>query len=334
MKYAKLGKSNIDVSVLSLGCMGFSGGYYGIDRNDTESIKIINAALDLGINFFDTAQTYEKGVSERVVGEALKHIRHNVIIATKVGRREHYRSDTMVEACDSSLKNLQTDYIDLYYLHWPNMDVPFEDTMEGLEKLKKQGKIRMAGICNFGVKQMQMLEDTGKFDLLEVHQLPYSLFFRAIEYSIKQKTIEKGMSITCYSSLAQGLLSGVYKSSEDIPDYLKIARFYNNPDVNWHMEQGCEKEIFTALSKLRKLCDEAGYTLPQASLAWLLKQKGVTSPLTGPKDIDELKQNCAAADTDLSDDFLCEMTSISEEVKEKLGDNADMWYSSARKRIF
>jgi len=335
MKYVKLGKTDIDISVLSLGCWSFAGGSYWGEQDERESIKIIDAALDLGINFLDSAQGYENGVSERVVGKALKGKRDKAVLATKVSHGDHYRAATMIEACEFSLKNFQTDYIDLYYIHWPNMKVPFEDTMEGLEKLKEQGKIRAAGISNFGQKQMWMLEDTGKFDLLEAHQLPYSLFFRAIEYGVKQKCIEKNLGIVCYSTLAQGLLSGKFESIADVPEHLKVLRFYDNDDaVRAHGGKGCEREAFEAVRGLKALCAEAGLSMPQACLAWLFKQKGVSSLLTGPRTVGELMENYACVGTEISDEFAAKMTEISEPVRIKLGANTDMWFKGERARSF
>jgi aryl-alcohol dehydrogenase-like predicted oxidoreductase len=207
--------------------------------------------------------------------------------------------------------------------------------MEGLERLKGQGKIRAAGISNYGQKQMWMLEDTGKFDLLEAHQLPYSLFFRAIEYGVQKKCVEKNLGIICYSTLAQGLLSGKFNSIEDVPEHLKVLRFYTNPDnVKAHGGPGCEEEAFAAVRALKPICDEAGLTMPQACLAWLFKQKGVTSLLTGPRTVDELMQNIECVETDLSDELAAKMTEASEPVRIKLGANTDMWFKGERARSF
>ena len=334
MRYVKLGKTDIDISVLSLGCWAFAGGTYWGEQDEAESIKIIDVALDAGINFLDSAQGYENGVSERVVGKALKGKRDKVVIATKVSSGKHYYADTMIEACESSLTNMRTDYIDLYYLHWPNMKIPFDEPMEGLYKLKKQGKIRTAGICNFGLKQMSMLEETGKFDILEAHQLPYNLFWRAIEHGMQQKSIEKGLGIVCYSTLAQGLLSGKYYSAAESPAHLKNTRFFSDPEGKFHGVDGCEEEVFAALRELRSLCGGAGLTMPQACLAWLFKQKGVASLLTGPRNVGELMENIRCMDVDIGDDFASKMSAISERVAEKIGDNPDMWFVGERARTF
>ena len=334
MKYVKLGKTDIDISVLSLGCWAFAGGTYWGEQDERESIKTIDAALDLGVNFLDIAQAYENGVSERVVGKALKGKREKAVIATKVSNGKHYYADTMIEACDASLANLQTDYIDLYYLHWPNMKVPFDEPMEGLYRLKKQGKIRAAGISNYGLKQMGMLEETGKFDILEAHQLPYNLFWRAIEHGIQQKSIESGLGIVCYSTLAQGLLSGKYYSAAEAPDHLKSTRFINDPDGKFHGTPGFATEVFVALRELRPLCDEAGLTMPQACLAWLFRQRGVASLLTGPRNVGELMENIRCMDTEISDELAAKLAAASEPVRQKVGDNPDMWFVGERARTY
>ncbi|MDR3121998.1 MAG: aldo/keto reductase [Clostridiales bacterium] len=334
MKYVKLGKTDIDISVLALGCWAFAGGYFWGRQEEDDSVKTIHAALDLGINFLDTAEAYEKGTSEQIVGKALKGRRGKVVLATKIGGGANFRSDKIVEACENSLRNLQTDYVDLYYLHWPAMDVPFEEPLIGLEKLKAQGKIRAAGISNYGPKQMQMLEDTGRFDILEAHQLPYNLFWRAIEHGISQKTIERKLSIVCYSTLAQGLLSGKYDKIEDVPDYLKITRFYQDPEKKLHGEDGCEVEVFDAIAKIKAACAKEGYTMPQAALAWLYKQAGVSALLTGARNVAELMQNYQCLETEISGAFADRLSELAAQVNAKIGANTDMWMGGEKSRTF
>ena len=334
MKYVKLGKTDIEVSDLSLGCWSFAGGTYWGSQDENDSKRTIDAAIDLGINFLDTAEAYERGVSERVVGAALQGRRDKVVLATKVAGKNHLYADKMILACEESLKNLRTDYADLYYIHWPDMGLPFDEPMEGLFRLKKQGKIRAGGISNFGLKQLSMLEETGMTDLLEVHQLPYNLFWRSIEYGIQRRTMELGLGIVCYSTLAQGLLTGRYASAADVPDNLKVVRFYADPEGVRHGGKGCEEEAFAALRELKELCAEAGLTLPQACLAWLYRQKGVTSLLTGPRNVGELLENVKCVGVKISDDMADGMTAISEKVMLKIGGNTDMWMTGDKIRTF
>jgi len=334
MRYVKLGKTDIDVSVLALGCWAFAGGKFWGPQDDQDSVDTIHAALDLGINFLDTAEAYEKGTSERIVGRALKGRRDTVVLASKVASPEHYHPTEMVKACEQTLKNLETDYLDLYYLHWPAMEVPFEEPMEGLQRLLDQGKIRAAGMSNFGVQQMTMLEDTSNFGILQAHQLPYNLFWRAIEHGILEKSIEDGLSIVCYSSLAQGLLTGKYHTVSEVPEYVKRTRLYADPEKLRHGEDGAEDKIFEAIAQLDTLCAEQQITMPEAALAWLFMQPGITSVLTGPRDVSELQENIRCLQTTISPETADRMTQISAKVAAKVGANADMWAGGAKSRIF
>jgi aryl-alcohol dehydrogenase-like predicted oxidoreductase len=334
MRKVQLGKTGIEVTELSLGCWAFAGGRFWGPQDDEDSIKTIHAALDLGINFLDTAEAYERGTSERIIGKALKGRRDKVVLASKVAGAGHYRPADMIAACEQTLKNLDTDYLDLYYLHWPAMELPFDEPMSGIEQLIKQGKIRAAGISNFGLRQMAMLEDTGKAGLLSAHQLPYNLFWRAIEYSVKEKSAGMELTLVCYSSLAQGLLTGKYDSVEQVPDYVKTTRFYKDPEGKTHGDPGCEDEVFDAIAKLKALCARENLEVQAAALAWLFAQEGVGSVLTGPRNTAELMENVKCLETKLSPEVAAQMTMISEKVKEKIGSNTDMWCGGDRARSF
>jgi len=338
MKHTNLGKTEMKVSSIALGCWAFAGDtgdkYWG-KQDDKDSINTVQTALDCGINFFDTAEVYGyKGYSESILGKALKGKRKQAVIATKVGRKNLKKED-LISACENSLKRLNTDYIDLYYLHWSNPDIPLAETMEGMEQLKNQGKIRAIGICNFGLKSLNQLAAIGKLDLMEAHQLPYNLLWRAIEYEIKQATIEKDIGIVCYSPLAQGLLTGFYHKVDEVPDHLKVTRHYHCRYQNaGHGEKGCEEEVFDAIKKIKELCEELNLPMAQVAIAWLLHQDGVNCVLTGARKPEELKYNVKAAEIDLDHKTLHKLTEATEVVKKKLGDNPDMWKSSKSSRFF
>ena len=153
MLYRKLGQTGIDVSVIALGCWPFAGGGYWGEQDDQASIATVHAALDAGINFFDTAEGYGRGHSERVLGEGLKGRRHQAVIATKVSA-SHLSAEGVAQACEGRLANLQTDYIDLYQIHWPNWTIPLAETVEAQAKLKRLGKIRAIGVSNFAVQDL------------------------------------------------------------------------------------------------------------------------------------------------------------------------------------
>jgi aryl-alcohol dehydrogenase-like predicted oxidoreductase len=172
MQYTRLGQSTLNVSTYALGCWPFAGGRVWGEQDDEVSIATVHAALDAGINLFDTAEAYETGASERVLGRALLGKRDQAIIATKVAAN-HLAAPDVIAACEESLRNLQTDYIDLYLIHWPNWNTPLSETVGALEQLKRQGKIREIGVCNFGVQDL-----TEMLNLYPIvtDQLPYNCF--------------------------------------------------------------------------------------------------------------------------------------------------------------
>jgi myo-inositol catabolism protein IolS len=183
VKYRKLGPTDIEVSVVAMGCWAMSGGRTWGPQDEADSIATVHAALDAGSNFFDTAEAYGSGVSEGVLGRALKGRRHEAVIATKVSR-SNLSHDDVVQACERSLRRLQTDTIDLYQIHWPSRTVPIEETFAALDKLRQQGKVRAIGVSNFGVGDLAELLAVG---WRGTDQLPYSLLWRALEYDVHPK---------------------------------------------------------------------------------------------------------------------------------------------------
>jgi myo-inositol catabolism protein IolS len=335
MKTFKLGKTGIDVSAVALGCWVFGGGYWGDYENDAVSLKTIDTALDLGINFFDTAEVYgNDGHADVVLGRAMKGRRDRFVVSTKVFY-DKLGSQDLVNSCENSLKRLGTDYIDLFSPHFPSKTIPFEETFDALEKLKREGKIRAIGLCNFGADSLRKLEDMGRIRDIELHQLPYSLLWRAIEYEIQEKTVEAGLGIICYSTLAQGLLSGAFDTVDQVPDNLKVSRLYNCRHINaGHGEVGCEDEVFSSIREIKALCAEAGLELAPACLAWLFKRKGVSAILTGPRNPGELMENIRALDISIPDELEAKMAAATDKVKAKIGSNADMWVSGDNSRIY
>ena len=245
MQYQKLGQTNIDVSVIALGCWPFAGGKVWGPQDDKVSIETVQAALEAGINFFDTAAGYGAGHSERVLGQGLLGRRDQAVVATKVSA-SHLAADDVIRACEESLKNLQTDYIDLYQIHWPNWSVPLAETVEALTRLREQGKIRAVGVCNFGVRDLSGMLKLGP---CETDQLPYNLLWRTIEPEILPLCLRNGVGLICYSPLAQGVLTGRYASADEVPDGLARTRHYagTRPQAE-HGEAGCETEVFEAVA--------------------------------------------------------------------------------------
>ena len=329
MEYRRLGQTDMRVSVMALGCWPFAGGAVWGDQDDDESVATVHAALDAGINFFDTAEGYENGHSERVLGRGLKGRRPEAIIATKVSPSHLGKAD-VIKACEQSLINLQTDYIDLYQIHWPNWQVPLTETVEALQQLKQQGKVRAIGVSNFGVQDLGELLTLSE---CTTDQLPYSLLWRVIEREIQPLCLQQQVGLICYSPLMQGLLTGRYATADDVPAGLARIRLYaNHRPMAQHGEPGCETEVFTALQEIRRIADGLGQPMATVALAWVKQQPGVTSFLVGARKPEELQWNLPVLDLTLPAAVVAALNHATEPVKAHLGNNPDMWMSTSRMR--
>lgn len=327
MERTTLAGTDISVSRISLGTWAFGNDPVWGEQDEKASVDTVTASLDCGIDFIDTAEGYADGRSEEVLGRALKGRRDRAVIATKVF--SDITSDGVVNACEASLRRLQTDYIDAYYIHWPNYSVPLESTMSGLQRLLDAGKIRSAGICNFGPKTLADLAAVKDAPFISLHQIPYSLFWRAIEYDILPATIAQGSTGVAYSVLAQGLLTGRYASASEVPQSLHVTRFYGDGP---HGEAGAEAEVFEALAGLRAIAEETGVSLADLAIQWALARPGIGVVLTGARTPAEIEANARALDSKVDASVLERMTALSEKVKAKLGPNPDMWLNAEKTR--
>ena len=331
MQYRKLGQTDIDVSVVAMGCWAFAGGDPWGDQDDRDSIATVAAALDVGVNFFDTAEGYGAGRSEEVLGRALAGRRREAVIATKVSGA-NLSDEGIPLACERSLRRLNTDYIDLYQVHWPNPNIPIAETLGALEKLKAQGKVRALGVSNFGVRQLTELLAVGR---VETNQLSYSLIWRALEYEIAPLCIENEIGILCWGPLTEGLLTGKFATADDVPpSRAAIRHFSKSRPQTSHGEDGCEALLFETLDCIRQIAARIGQSMPTVSLAWLLHQPGVTAVLAGSRRPAHIIQNAQAADLKLPPDVVAELSAATDELKRALGPNQDMYLSAAQSRIF
>ena len=210
MQKRQLGRSEIYITPIIMGTWQ-AGKRMWVGIEDAETVKAMREAFEAGITTFDTAEVYGEGHSEQIIAEALSDVRSQVVYASKVFAN-HLKYDLVIEACDRSLKNLNTDYIDLYQIHWPSGTwnsevVPIGETMEALNKLKEQGKIRAIGVSNFSRAQIEEAAQYGRIDSL---QPPYSLFWRWVEKDAMSYCVDNSISILAYSSLAQGILTGKF----------------------------------------------------------------------------------------------------------------------------
>ena len=330
VQYKTLGNTDIKVSEFALGCWPFAGGRVWGPQEDDVSIATVHAALDKGITFFDTAEGYDDDSnSEEVLGRALAGRRSEAQIATKLGK-QYLKPELVEDICDSSLRRMQTDYIDLYQIHWPNHDIAVEDSLAALIKLRDAGKIRSIGVCNFGVRD---LSDAVQSADIVTDQLPYNLLWRSIEYEILPECIEHNVGLICYSPLAQGLLTGRYAAADDVPDGLSRSRAFSGdrPQAT-HGEPGCETEVFEAIANVIEISEELGEHPAKISLAWLRSRRGITSLLVGARSPAELDLNVPAFEYTLPDGIGDRLSAATEPVKVKLGKSADMWNHDNRMR--
>ncbi|MDR1330758.1 MAG: aldo/keto reductase [Tannerella sp.] len=348
MKKEKLGKSDIDISAMTVGCWPFGGGEYWGEQSQKDVDSVVHAALDLGVNTFDTAEMYNNGESERSLGLALKGRRHEAVVISKISPSNCHR---VREHCEQSLQRLGTDYIDSYMLHWPInklsvehfttdmnlIDAPptVEEAYAQLDELKKQGLIRSIGMSNFGRGQMDEVVRTGV--QVDVNEISYNIVSRAIEAEIAPYCMKNRISIIGSMGLQQGLLAGIYRTADDVPKHQAHSRHY--PDfrgggTSRHGEDGAEKELFEVVDRLRSLADELHVHIAQLAIAWILKKPFMTSTLVGSRNIDELKMNIAACTLTLSDDTEALIDEISQPVLDVLGNNPDYYEHSSKSRIY
>ncbi|HIK29066.1 MAG: aldo/keto reductase [Oscillatoriaceae bacterium SKW80] len=312
-----LGTSDVKITPIIMGTwQAGKRGWVGID--DAETTKAMRAAFDAGITTFDTAEIYGDGHSERIVGAALADVRDKVVYATKVWCA-NLKYSQVIEACDRSLKNLQTDYIDLYQIHWPSGSwktevVPIEETMTAFNKLKEQGKIRAIGVSNFSRAQLEEASQYGRIDSL---QPPYSLFWRWVEKEVMPYCIENNISILAYSPLAQGLLTGkfgpnVQFEEEDFRSKNKLFKGENY------------QRALSALEQLRPFAERHQCSLAQLALAWLIAQPQ-TSAIAGARNAEQAIANAGAVAVHLTPEEIAAIDAIGRTVTAHLDDNPVMW---------
>lgn len=329
MQYRDLGNSGLRVSSICMGCWAIVGDATWGPQDERDAVAAIHAALDAGINFFDSAEMYGSGYSEELLAKALKGRREQAVIATKVSSMK-LKPEALREACNASLRRLQTDVIDLYQIHWPNWDLPIEEPLAALEDLKIAGKIRAYGVSNFGKRDLSDLLNKGR---VESNQLPYSLLWRAIEHEVQPVCVEHNVSILTYCSLAQGLLTGKFKSADEVPEGRARTRHFSNdrPQAR-HGEPGCEAETFAAIEEVRRISESVGHTMSEVALAWLLAQPAVTSVIAGSRNAEQSRANARAAAVVLSEEVLTQLSQATDGVKQKLGTNPDAWQGVSRMR--
>jgi myo-inositol catabolism protein IolS len=313
MEKRVIGQTGIEVSAIALGCWPMGGDYWG-GTDDEESIRTIHRGLELGVNFIDTAPAYGRGHSEEVVGKALAGRRQEAVISTKASGAGH-SEQALRDKLQASLDRMGTDYVDVYFIHWPSREEPLGPTMEALEKLRAEGVIRAIGVSNFDVEMLQMAAKYGRVDIL---QPPYNLIWRFIEEDVLPYCVKHDIAISTYSSLAQGMLAGV----------IRLNTRYAGGDMRprsvlWKPEN-LGKCLYT-VERLRAVAKELGVTLAQLSLRWLVSQPGVTTALVGARTVDEITENAGALGWELPDEVMAQVQEISDELYRSFPYYYDMW---------
>ena len=290
-------------SPLALGCWSF-GPQQWTGQEDTNLLGAMLAAEDRGITHFDTASGYGDGYSETLIGRFIggsEERRRRLFIASKADP-DDMSAQSMVAAIDASRAHLQTDVIDLYYIHWPRSGTDMRPAMEGLETARQRGIIGAVGVSNFSVEQMEQVSEAGRID---AHQLNYNLFWRYSEQEIIPYCAAHGIAVVTYSSLAHGILSGKFPREPYLPEgdqRREILLFQG--DVWPHVYQAAEE--------LKARAVESGRPLIHLAIRWLLRQPAITSVLVGARNRQQVEHNAAALEGDAPDWVIDRMTAISD----------------------
>ena len=319
MEMRPCGKSGIEISPMGIGCWSYGGGDYWGPQAQSDVTAVAHAALDAGINFFDTAEGYNEGRSEEALGIALKGRRHEAVIGTKVGTPD---PSIIRERCEASLKRLQTDYIDIYMIHWPHDEFAIEDSMAELVQLRENGLIRAIGVCNFGVAQLSTALNTGTEVI--ANQVCYNLLSRGIEVELLPLCQKYDLGILGYMPLLQGLLTGKYKSADELPPvHSRFRHFSNDRPMAKHGEQGAEEEVFATLKGVRKIAETEQIPMSQLAIAWTLAKQGITCMLVGTRNTDELNMNLRVFEYSPTMSVIKELDRLTLPLLKKMGTNLD-----------
>lgn len=327
MEYRKLGTSDLNLSVITFGAWAAGGWMWGSTDRKLAKDAIIDS-FDVGVTTIDTAPIYGMGVSEEIVGEAIKDLpRDQVQILTKFGMRWDLKSakgdftmdsednqgnpvkiyryaskESVIQEVEDSLRRLKTDYIDLIQLHWPDSTTPISETMEAMELLLQQGKVRAAGVCNYDTAQVQEARNTLK---IVSNQVPYSMLRREIESDVVPYAIDNNIGIIAYSPLERGLLTGKYFKGEKLQDNDHRNDYFNRYDL---------QKVQDFIQKIEPLAKDKNVSLAQLVLKWTILQPGVTIALAGARNSKQALENAKAIDVSIDSEEMKMINSALQEV--------------------
>jgi len=338
MEWRASGKFELKLPVLGMGCWAFGGGDYWGPQSQEEVDRVVRCAVDHDCRFFDTAEAYNQGASERSLGEAIRGLpRERVIIGTKISPSNVAPPD-LIAHCEASLRRLQTDYIDLYMVHWPitthsirhfttqQIATPsVADAFATLDRLKTAGKVRWIGVSNFGRERLSEALATGVE--IAINELPYSLLTRAIELEILPFCRERGIGVLGYMSLLQGVLGDKYRTLADVGLWQRRTRHFDSRGLPQcrHGLPGAEEETGLAIERIRALARQAGMTTAELALKWAMAGEGITSSLCGSRNVRQLEGNLKAASEPLAPALIAELNRVTAPLLEKLGPSFDYY---------
>ena len=307
MDYVSLGKTDSKVSIITLG-MGDYAGKWSDPSSDAINTKAVHKALDEGITSFDTAEVYGGGHSEEVLGKALGNKRNQVFLATKVAKSSNAPSN-LRNSLIASLKRLGTGWVDIYYIHWPNPEVPVEETIGEMVKIQKEGLIKHIGVSNFDLPLLKAAMKIGRVDVV---QNEYNMLQRNIEKDMLPFCLENSISVMSYTSIARGILAGAFHFGGiklDEKDSRAARRLFKPA----HIE--AETELLEAM---KKIADSRNITCGQIALAWLFARNGLTSAVVGTQSEKHFLENIGAVDVYLSEEEISALDDVSSKVIAKI----------------
>jgi aryl-alcohol dehydrogenase-like predicted oxidoreductase len=315
MENRPFGRTGLDVSAIGFGCWEIGGGYGDIEEQ--EFVRAISRSLDLGVNCFDTAEGYGMGASERSLGEALGKRRDEAIIVSKFGMayrdmpnmRDSSRERVMV-SIDKTLKNLGTDYLDVYLVHWPDRNTPFEETMSALDDVVRDGKVRFVGLSNFKLDEIEACMAVRRVDVV---QYGWNLFDRRMHREILPYCAEQGIGFMAYGGLSYGLLTGTFTEDHDFGSTDWRARQGNMGAIKVFAALfGPEKfkDNVRAVNDLKEVAARYGKSIAQFALRWATSNPAVSTALVGCRNVAEVEDNVGAVGWTISDADLADVDAI------------------------
>ena len=307
MEFTKLGKTDIEISKIAFGCWAIGAGReWGESLEDKVYSETVMTAFDGGINFFDTAMGYGGGHSEELLGDTIKGIREKVVISSKCSTPGLTREKAR-ESVETSLSRLKTDYIDIYFVHWPNPDIPVEEPIEELMKLKDDGKIKAIGVSNYTLGHLERAVKAGQIDAV---QPCYNLYWRHIEKDLLPYCRKNDISVMTYSSIAQGLVTGKFTKDWEFAETdmrRTTIPLFKSPTFEMAID---------ATEKIKAIGEKYGKSPVQTAINWVINKPGITSAIVGGKRPDQVIENLGATGWRISDEDFDYIGNITMEVAE------------------